>query len=117
MLITSCWLPSRAGQFRFSHSTRWSPYLLLVEFAYNDNGILPGSEGETDFTISRTSNYERVLRDERVAVTGRGQERVAQGRTTDVARVRDEFDNTTSPAFMSTRESISRSRDTSSRRA
>lgn len=36
--------------------------LLLIEFAYNDNGILPGSEGQTGLTISRTSNYERIFR-------------------------------------------------------
>lgn len=50
--------------FRYSPSRDAEPPidLLLVEFAYNDNGILPGSEGETDFTISRTSNYERIFR-------------------------------------------------------
>lgn len=50
--------------FRYSPSRDAEPPidLLLVEFAYNDNGILPGSEGETDFTISRTANYERIFR-------------------------------------------------------
>lgn len=49
---------------------RYDPYkdavppidLLLIEFAYNDNGILPGSEGQTDLSISRTANYERIFR-------------------------------------------------------
>ncbi|GAA5985632.1 hypothetical protein JCM10908_007050 [Rhodotorula pacifica] len=48
--------------YRPSHDAVPPIDLLLVEFAYNDNGILPGSEGQTDFTISRTSNYERIFR-------------------------------------------------------
>ncbi|GAA5871580.1 hypothetical protein JCM3774_006303 [Rhodotorula dairenensis] len=48
--------------YRPSHDVDPPIDLLLVEFAYNDNGILPGEEGQTEFTISRTANYERIFR-------------------------------------------------------
>ncbi|GJN93310.1 hypothetical protein Rhopal_006357-T1 [Rhodotorula paludigena] len=36
--------------------------LLLVEFAYNDNALLPGEEGVVGFQVNRRANYERILR-------------------------------------------------------
>ncbi|BGO95640.1 hypothetical protein NBRC10512_004315 [Rhodotorula toruloides] len=36
--------------------------LLLVEFAYNDNALPVGREGNPEFEISRTANFERIFR-------------------------------------------------------